>query len=76
MIEIIQRLKRDVAEESGTSPSFLADLQAYMRGVEDLARNAKEFGDAFSNACCCVTGRELSNQASQFLNHQQPPRTS
>lgn len=67
MTEIIRRLKKDIEEESGASPSFLADLRAYMEAAENLAKNAMVFGNAFHNGCFRVTGWELAAQAEVLL---------
>lgn len=65
--EIIQRLKLDAAEQSGTSPSFHENLQAYMAFVEKFAEDVRFFGKSFPNACAKRTGWELEAAAKLLI---------
>ena len=66
MNEIIHRLKNDIKQESGTSPSFLNDLILYMSFVESFAKDVKLFSDAFPRACSGKTGEEISKLAEKL----------
>ncbi len=64
---LIQRLKTDIEEESGTSPTFLNDLKAYMEEAEKLASMAYTLGSAFPDMCARYMGWELKSQAWKFI---------